>query len=89
MPKRDPRKTARNKKIEAMKTELRSLLPKVLQETGISDESSLNAIIGHKTDHAIDLKNEVIISPDHYIALQENRDKENRENRDRRTGCRE
>jgi hypothetical protein len=69
MAKRDPRKTARNKKIDTMKSELRSLLPKVLKETGISDEKSLNATIGSKTDYAIDLKNEVIISPDHYIAL--------------------
>ena len=69
MAKRDPRKTARNKKIVAMKADLRSLLPKVLKETGIADEISLNAMIGHKTDHAIDLKNEVIISPDHYVAL--------------------
>lgn len=69
MTKRDPRKTARNKKIAAMKADLRAMLPQVLKETGIEDELSLNATIGHKTDYVIDLKNEIILSPDHYVAL--------------------
>jgi hypothetical protein len=69
MAKRAPRKTARNKKIAAMKISLRTMLPRVLKETGIPDEQSLNSTIGHKTDYVIDLKNEVILSPDHYVAL--------------------
>lgn len=69
MAKRDPLKTARNKVIKAMKDELRSILPKVLKETGIKDEASLNAIIGHKTDRFIDLKNEIINTPEHYVIL--------------------
>jgi hypothetical protein len=66
---RDPRKTARNKMIEAMKGELRSIVDQVLEETGIDNEQSLNAIIGNKTDYVIDLKNAVINSPEHYVLL--------------------
>jgi hypothetical protein len=69
MAKRDPRKTARNKMIEAMQVELRTMLPKVLQETEFTREDSLNATIGHKTNFVIDLKNEIINSPEHYVAL--------------------
>jgi hypothetical protein len=69
MAKRDPLKTARNKMIADMKVQLRALLPKVLAETGLANENSLNATIGHKTDQFIDLKNEVISSPEHYALL--------------------
>jgi hypothetical protein len=67
--KRDPIKTARNKEIAAMTAKLRALLPTVLAETGISDQASLNAKIGGKADEFIDLKNEVIISPIHYVTV--------------------
>jgi hypothetical protein len=66
---RDPRKTARNKMIETMKGELRPIVDQVLEETGIDNEQSLNAIIGNKTDYVIDLKNAVINSPEHYVLL--------------------
>jgi hypothetical protein len=69
MAKRDPRKTARNKMIAAMKVDLRAILLQVYKETEFDNESSLNATIGHKTDWVIDLKNEVITSPEHYVAL--------------------
>jgi len=52
-----------------MKDRLRVLLPTVLLETGIAGEASLNAIIGGKADEFIDLKNEVITSPEHYASL--------------------
>jgi hypothetical protein len=52
-----------------MKERLRELLPKVLKETGIDSEASLNAKIGGKADEFIDLKNEVITSPEHYASL--------------------
>jgi len=68
MAKRDPNKTDRNKQIAAMKAELRVLLPQVLKETGIKNEQQLNARIGHKTDHFIDLKNDVIVSPDQFVS---------------------
>ena len=69
MAKRDPNKTARNKRVAAMKERLRELLPTVLKETGLATEASLNAKIGSKADEFIDLKNEVITSPEHYASL--------------------
>jgi len=48
---------------------LRGMLPAVLSETGIDKESSLNAIIGGKSAHFIDLHHEVILSPDQYATL--------------------
>lgn len=64
---RDPIKTARNKRIEAMKAELRTMLPQVLAETGFPSEASLNATIGGKADEFIDLHHEVILSPEQYV----------------------
>lgn len=52
-----------------MKKRLRKILPKVLAETGIETEASLNAKIGSKAADLIDLKNEVITSPEHYASL--------------------
>jgi hypothetical protein len=69
MAKRDPHKTARNKMILAMKDQLRTILPDVRKQTGIATEASLNAIIGSKTDEFIDLKNEIINSPEEYVVL--------------------
>lgn len=69
MGKRDPIKTARNRKINEMKEQLRSLLPKVLAETKIHSESSLNALIGGKAAEYIDLHHEVILSADAYVNL--------------------
>lgn len=68
MAKRDPNKTARNRMIESLKVKLRNLLPKVLADTGISNEQSLNAIIGSKIDKFFDLKHDVIHSQDEYVA---------------------
>jgi len=68
VPKREPVKTARNRRIREMKDQLRGLLPAVLAETGFADEASLNATIGSKADEFIDLKNEVIHSPTEYAA---------------------
>jgi hypothetical protein len=66
--KRDPNKTARNKRIKDMKVQLRDMLPTVLKETGVKDEASLNAKIGGKADEFIDLKSEVIHSPTDYAS---------------------
>jgi len=52
-----------------MTDDLRAMLPAVLSETGIDKESSLNAIIGGKSAHFIDLHHEVILSPDQYATL--------------------
>ena len=51
-----------------MTEQLKLLQPKVLKETGINSESSLNAKIGGKSPDFIDLPNEVIYSPDHYLS---------------------
>lgn len=69
MAKRDPVKTARNKRIAELKTQLRALLPQVLKETGVPDEHSFNAKIGGKSGEFIDLKNEVITSGEQYAEL--------------------
>lgn len=69
MAKRDPNKTARNKRIAEIKQELRALLPQVLKETGVASEASLNAKIGGKAGEFIDLKHEVITSPEQYAGL--------------------
>ena len=45
------------------------MLPIVLKETGLTSEASLNATIGNKTDFVINLKSEVINSPEHYVLL--------------------
>ena len=68
MAKRDPNKTARNKAIEQMKQGLRELLPLTLPEIDKYDnELSLNAFIGSKAEKFLDLKNEVIKSPEEYV----------------------
>lgn len=69
MAKLDLEKTARNKVIDSLTAELRGLSSAVLSETGISSEQSLNGIYGGKFDVYIDIKNEVIHSPQHFIAL--------------------
>ncbi|KUL93392.1 hypothetical protein DK26_24050 [Bosea sp. WAO] len=66
---RDPIKTARNRLVVDMTTELRAMLPQVLKETGVLKESSLNAIIGGKAAQFIDLLHEVILSPEQYATL--------------------
>lgn len=66
---RDPIKTARNRLVADMTTELRKMLSQVLKETGVGKESSLNAIIGGKAAQFIDLLHEVILSPDQYATL--------------------
>jgi hypothetical protein len=68
MAKRDPNKTARNRAIDAMKMQLRRILPDVLLETGFRGEASLNAFIGGKTGEFINLKEEVIKSPEEFVS---------------------
>jgi len=68
MAKRDPNKTARNRIIQSIKLKLRALLPRVLMETGLRGEQSLNATIGSKNDEFFDLKNEVIHSQEEFVS---------------------
>lgn len=67
MAKRDPDKSARNRIIKRIKTELRDLLPDVLKDTGLASEASLNATIGSKNDEFFDFKNEVINTLEEFI----------------------
>ena len=65
---RDPNKTARNKTIAKMKMELRSLLDITIPETDRDNELSLNAFIGSKAEKFLDLKNDIIKSPEEYVS---------------------
>jgi len=67
MAKRDPNKTARNKTSAKIKDQLRSIVSKTLLEVDRDDELSLNAYIGSKAGDFMDLKNEIIKTPDEYI----------------------
>ncbi|NTD96367.1 topoisomerase [Agrobacterium tumefaciens] len=67
MAKRDPNKTARNKTIEQIKEQLRDIQTQACNEVDREDELSLNAYIGSKAGDFMDLKNEVIKTPDEYI----------------------
>ena len=69
MAKRDPEKTARNKIIKELSIELNALLPEVLEKTGFENVHSINGKIGGKFAQFIDIKNEVINSPEHFISL--------------------
>lgn len=75
MAKRDPNKTARNKMIEAIKVQRRSLQPKVFTELQniengkYCNEQSLNAFIGSKAEEYLDLKDNVIGSPLEYSSM--------------------
>lgn len=69
MAKRDPEKTRRNKEINMITENLSDILPTVLSTTGLLSEQSLNAKIGSKYADFIDIKNEVINSPEHFVSL--------------------
>ena len=68
MAKRDPNKTARNKRDKEITAELKTLWPTVSADTGVTDLQSFNALIGGKAATFIDLKNSVIKSADEYIS---------------------
>ncbi|NEY92172.1 topoisomerase II [Tabrizicola oligotrophica] len=68
MAKRDPNKTARNKRDAEITEKLKALWPMVSADTGIDDQQSLNALIGGKAATFIDLKHTVIRSADEYTS---------------------
>ncbi|MDO3641345.1 hypothetical protein [Mucilaginibacter sp. L3T2-6] len=68
MAKRDPEKTARNKIIDELTARLQAMEAEVLKNTGIDSVHSLHGKIGGKFADYIDIKNEVIISADHFIS---------------------
>lgn len=71
---RNPNKTARNKRVKAIKEERKMLQKDVFKELEYVEngkycnEQSLNAFIGSKIDDYIDLKNDVIKTPDEFIS---------------------
>lgn len=69
MAKRDPEKTRRNKEITSLSIKIKSLLPQILELTGYKSEHILNATYGGKYADYIDLKNEVIDTPQQFRSL--------------------
>lgn len=67
MAKRDPNVTARNKAIAQITEDMKALQGACFKESGRNNEASLNAFIGSKADDFIDLKHEVITTPDDYV----------------------
>lgn len=67
MAKRDPNVTARNKAIAQITEDMKPLQPACFKESKRTDEASLNAFIGSKADDFIDLKHEVITTPEDYV----------------------
>jgi hypothetical protein len=66
---KDPGKAIRNKKIKTLGEQIDDLLVEILTLTGYKTEQSLNAKYGGKYADYIDIKNEVIDSPEQFIAL--------------------
>lgn len=68
MAKRDPNKTARNRRCKEISSELGRLWPQVSADSGYGNQLSFNALIGGKVATFIDLKEKVIKSADEYIS---------------------
>jgi hypothetical protein len=66
---RNPETTARNKIIYGLTAELQGLQDEVLKKTQFENIHSLHGKIGGKFDEFIDIKNEIITSPEHFISL--------------------
>lgn len=69
MAKRDPDKTARNKRINEITEELKNIIDEVLCLTGYDSVLSINAKIGGKLSDFLDIRHEVIYSADQFISL--------------------
>lgn len=68
MAKRDPNKTARNRRGKEITSELTKLWPQVSIDSGYDNQLSFNALIGGKAATFINLKEKVIKSADEYIS---------------------
>lgn len=66
--KRDPNKTARNRRDKEITDELNKLWPQVSKDSGYDNQLSFNALIGGKAATFIDLKEKVIKSADEYVS---------------------
>ena len=69
MAKRDPELTLRNKEIAALTEKINVLVPEVLEVTGHRNIHVLNATYGGKHAEYIDIKNEVIDTPEQFVSL--------------------
>lgn len=69
MAKRNPETTEINKAINELTAQLREIQDEVLKVTGFENIFSLHGKIGGKFDQFIDIKNEIIDSPEHFISL--------------------
>ncbi|MEH2320357.1 hypothetical protein [Nostoc sp.] len=69
MVRKDPEITKRNKEIAALTEQIRELESIVLKYTGCSSLHSLNGKYGGKYAEYIDIKNEVIDTPEQFISL--------------------
>jgi len=69
MPPKDPEKTARNKIINSLSDEIKLIQNEVLEKTKFDSVFSLHGKIGGKFAQFIDIQNEVINSPEHFISL--------------------
>lgn len=69
MTSRDPEQTLRNRVINGLTERLNDLLPRVLEITGYSSELSLKAKIGGKHATFMDIRSEVIVSPEQFVLL--------------------
>ncbi len=68
MAKRDPNKTARNRRDREITSDLAALWPRVSKDSGYDNQQSFNALIGGKAATFIDLKEKVIKSADEYVS---------------------
>jgi len=66
---RDPELTLRNKEIARLTEKIDALTDDVLEITGYKNIQTLNAIYGGKHAKYIDIKNEVIDTPEQFISL--------------------
>ncbi len=68
MAKRDPNKTARNRRDKEITSDLAALWPRVSKDSGYDNQQSFNALIGGKAATFIDLKEKVLKSADEYVS---------------------
>lgn len=69
MAKRDPRKTALNKAIEEMGETLRALRSHAMGVVGAPSVGSLHGLIGGKNAEFINVRQEIVTSPDQYVGF--------------------
>jgi hypothetical protein len=66
---KDAIKAHRNKQIGSLTDQINGLRDEVLELTGYKNEHSLNATYGGKYAEYIDITNEVIDTPEQFVAL--------------------